>query len=104
MPELVWKFRNLDLCKISEDGNGAADVLDRLDGDGVAFEVYGALTNNVIAGSWSVEREACHPTSGAAHDEGRVSARVLDGAADDGSGVGVGGLEVSVGEAARAVD
>ena len=90
MPELVWKFGDFDLREIGEDDNGLVDVLDRLDGDGVAFKIYGAATDNIIAGGWSVEREACHPTPRTAHDEGRVFARVLDGAMDKRVGLGWG--------------
>lgn len=90
LPELVRKLGDLDFREVGENGNGTVNMLYRLYGDHIAFKVYGATADDIVAGSRSMEGEAGHPTPGPAHNEGRVAASVLNGAADEGVGLGLG--------------
>ena len=100
----MWKLRDFDLSKVSVYGNGAVNVLDQLNSDGVSLVFDGAVVEHVIACSWCVKGEAGDPPPGAAHDKGRVAASVLDGSTDEGSGVGDWCAKVDESKATREVN
>lgn len=104
VPEFVWEFRDLNLRKVGEDDNGMISMLDRLYSDHIAFKVDGAMADDIVSCSRSVECEAGNPMPRSSHNEGWVAAIVLDGAADEGCRVWVRVLEVSEGEVAQAVN
>ena len=79
-------------------------MLDRLNSDRVSLELDGAVVEHVIACGWCVKGEAGDPSPGAADDECRIAAGVLDGSMDEGSGVGDWCAQVDESKATRAVD